>query len=179
MKKVLAICGSTRTLSANLGIIKYTASLLSNEVEVETYTDLSLLPHFNPDLDKGNAPEIVEQFRDKIRNADGILICTPEYVFSLPGALKNAIEWCVSTTIFSSKPVALITASASGAMAHQSLQLVMNTIYADLTTETQLLIQGAKGKVDNNGVITDPVTAEQLKLLCTAFISQLHGNKTG
>jgi len=177
MKKVLAICGSTRTTSANLAIIKYTASLLSNEAEVEIYSELSLLPHFNPDLDKDKAPEIVELFRDKVRNADGILICTPEYVFSLPGALKNAIEWCVSTTIFSSKPVALITASASGTMAHQSLELIMKTIYADLRSETQLLIQGAKGKVDNNGVISDAVTAEQLKNLCVAFISHLHGTK--
>ena len=150
-KKVVAICGSTRTQSVNLSIIQYVGRLLSAEVEFEIYNELSLLPHFNPDLDKERAPDIVETLRDKIRDADGVLICTPEYVFSLPGALKNAIEWCVSTTIFSEKPVALITASASGAKAHESLQLVMKTIYADMTEETQLLIQGAKGKVNNNG----------------------------
>jgi chromate reductase, NAD(P)H dehydrogenase (quinone) len=177
MKKVLAICGSTRTLSANLGIIRYVEKILPGEVQLEIFSELSTLPHFNPDLDKDKAPEIVERFRNKIRNADGILICTPEYIFSLPGALKNAIEWCVSTTIFSLKPVALITASASGAMAHQSLQFIMKTIYADLRNETQLLIQGAKGKVDNDGVISDPATAEHLKNLCVAFISQLNGTK--
>ena len=173
-KKVLAICGSTRAQSANLSIIQYIGELLSDKVELEIYNELSLLPHFNPDLDKDRAPEIVEALRDKIRNADGVLICTPEYVFSLPGALKNALEWCVSTTIFSEKPVALITASASGAKAHESLQLVMKTIYADVREETQLLIQGAKGKVTDKGEITDKATAENLQRLAVKFLLQLN-----
>jgi len=173
-KKVLAICGSTRTQSANLSIIQFLAKLMSSEIEFEIYKDLSALPHFNPDLDKNEAPPIVEQLRDKIRKADGVLICTPEYVFSLPGALKNVIEWCVSTTIFSEKPVALITASASGAIAHESLQLVMKTIYADVRKETQLLIQGAKGKIGKQEEISDAVVAEHLKKLAYAFLSQLN-----
>jgi chromate reductase len=173
-KKVLAICGSTRAQSANLSIIQYLVAITSDELEVEIYNDLASLPHFNPDLDKETAPEIVETLRTKIKNADGILICTPEYVFSLPGALKNAIEWCVSTTIFSEKPVALITASTSGAKAHESLQLVMKTIYADVRDETQLLIQGAKGKINVNGEITDVATAGQLGQLVVSFVNQLN-----
>jgi len=174
MKKVFAICGSTRAQSANLVIIDYVAAILSNEVEVEIYNDLSFLPHFNPDLDKDKAPQIVEALRDKIRSADGVLICTPEYVYSLPGALKNAIEWCVSTTIFSEKPVALITASASGAVAHESLQLVMKTLYADVRKETQLLVRGAKGKITSEGEISDTAVATQLKNLAVAFLIQLN-----
>jgi chromate reductase, NAD(P)H dehydrogenase (quinone) len=177
-KKVFAICGSTRVQSANLSIIQYLAGITSNELEVEIYNDLASLPHFNPDLDKDTAPAIIEQLRTKIKNADGVLICTPEYVFSLPGTLKNAVEWCVSTTIFSEKPVALITASASGAKAHESLQLVMKTIYADVRKETQLLIQGAKGKINNNGEIADVITARQLKELAAAFINQLNEKKS-
>lgn len=173
-KKILAICGSTRTQSANLFIINYVAKLLSTETQFEIYKELYLLPHFNPDLDKERVPEIVEELREKIRKADGVLICTPEYVFSLPGALKNVIEWCVSTTIFSEKPVALITASASGAIAHESLQLVMKTIYADLRKETQLLIQGAKGKISSEGEITDVITSEQLKKLADNFLTHVN-----
>ena len=176
-KKVLAICGSIRTQSANLSIIQYVGKLIADEVELEIYNELSLLPHFNPDFDKDRAPDIVEALREKIKKADGVLICTPEYVFSLPGALKNAIEWCVSTTIFSEKPVALITASASGAKAHESLQLVMKTIYADIREETQLLIQGAKGKINSAGEIVDALTAERLKKLVDAFAGQLSGKK--
>lgn len=172
-KKVLAICGSTRSRSANLSIIQYVAALLPEELEVEIYTELSLLPHFNPDLDNGNVPEIIAVLRDRISRSHGVLICTPEYVFSLPGALKNVLEWCVSTTVFSQKPVALITASASGAKAHEALQLVMKTIGAGVRAKTQLLIQGAKGKVDKEGTITDAVTVQQLKKLADAFAIQM------
>ena len=172
-KRVLAICGSTRAQSANLFLIQKVAALMSNDVNFEVYKDITLLPYFNPDLDKEAAPPIVEVWREKIREADGVLICTPEYVFSLPGVLKNAIEWCVSTTVFSEKPVALITASASGAAAHESLQLVMKTIYSDLRTETQLLIQGAKGKIDGHGRITDASLDQNLKKLAEAFAKQL------
>jgi chromate reductase, NAD(P)H dehydrogenase (quinone) len=172
-KKILAICGSTRAQSANLSIIHYVGELFPDEVEMEIYGELSALPHFNPDLDKERAPDIIETLREKVKDADGVLICTPEYVFSLPGALKNAIEWCVSTTIFSEKPVALITASASGTKAHDSLQLVMKTIGADIQEETNLLIQGAKGKV-NDKEITDTVTAEKLEKLAAKFVQQLN-----
>jgi chromate reductase, NAD(P)H dehydrogenase (quinone) len=172
-KKVLAICGSTRTRSANLSIIRYVAALMPDKVEMDIYEGLSDLPHFNPDLDKDIVPPTVQSLRDRISEADGVLICTPEYVFSLPGALKNALEWCVSTILFSEKPVALITASASGVKAHESLQLVLKTIGASLREETQLLIQGAKGKVDGQDTITDPDTGRQLKELAAAFAVRL------
>ena len=171
-KKVFAICGSTREHSANLVILQYIAAVISNEFDVEIYEGLSALPHFNPDHDKETAPPIVEELRTKIKNADGVIICTPEYVFSLPGALKNAIEWCVSTTVFSEKPVALITASASGVKAHESLQMIMKTIYADVRQETQLLIQGAKGKV-KSGIIIDEQLQNQLKDLAGSFSNLL------
>jgi NAD(P)H-dependent FMN reductase len=71
------------------------------------------MPHFDPELSTDNPPKIIVEFRTAIEKADGILICTPEYVFIIPSGL-NAIEWCVSTTVFSDKPVGLITASADG-----------------------------------------------------------------
>lgn len=172
--KIFAICGSTRMKSANLSILQYIANKAADQLEVEIYNDLASLPHFNPDLDKDEAPEIIEGLRSKIKNAGGVIICTPEYVFSLPGALKNAIEWCVSTTIFSEKPVALITASASGVNAHESLQLVMKTIGADVREETQLLIQGAKGKINMEGEIIDAGAEQQLKQLVQEFIGRLN-----
>lgn len=178
-KKILAVCGSTRVQSANLSIIEHIAGISATEMEFEIYNELSGLPYFNPDLDKDKAPGIVEELRSKIKNSDGVLICTPEYVFSLPGALKNLIEWCVSTTVFSEKPVALITASASGAKAHESLQLVMKTIYADLRDDTQLLVQGAKGKIGADGRITDPLLLQQLSDLTSAFLYQLNQKAKG
>lgn len=171
--KVFAICGSTRAQSASRSILQFIMGISAERFKMEIYEDLSLLPHFNPDLDKDPAPPLIEALRNKIKTSDGVLICTPEYVYSLPGALKNVIEWCVSTTVFSEKPVGLITAAASGVKAHESLQLVMKTIYADLRPGTQLLIQGAKGKVNEQGQIVDENLVVQLQNLADAFAAQM------
>lgn len=97
-----------------------------------------------------------------MNTADGILICTPEYIFSIPSGLKNAIEWCVSSTVFSDKTTGLITASASGQKGHEELQLIMKTVMATFTEETLLLIQGIKGKINDKGEITDTKTLGDL-----------------
>jgi len=135
---------------------------------------LAQLPHFNPDIDKdGILPNSIQDFRDKIHEADSVLICTPEYVFSLPGSLKNAIEWTVSTTLFSHKPVAIITAAASGEKAHESLLLIMKTIEAKLSPQSQLLISGGKSKINSTGEITDPATLNKIKELISDFTKAL------
>lgn len=75
----------------------------------------------------------------------------------------------MSTTVFTDKPLALITASANGEKAHEELQLIMETLMTKFTFETTLLIQGVKGKIDNNGNITDSQTKEKLTNFIDAF----------
>lgn len=105
------------------------------------------------------------------------MICTPEYVFSIPSGLKNAIEWCVSTTVFSDKPIGLITAAASGQKGHEELQLIIKTVMTKFTPETTLLIPGIKGKIDDKGEITDSKTKEVLTRFISAYqnLVQNHG----
>ncbi|MBV9988106.1 MAG: NAD(P)H-dependent oxidoreductase [Chitinophagaceae bacterium] len=162
LKNILAISGSTRKASVNLHILKHLAGLYKERARITIYEELDQLPHFNPDLDIDPPPPQVARFRELIGAADGVLICTPEYVFSMPGSLKNALEWMVSTVILSDKPAALITASLSGLKAHEELQLVMKTIGATLSPATNLLIQSPKTKISADGQITDPTTAGQL-----------------
>src|SRR5205814_1264957 len=90
-------------------------------------------------------------------------------IFSVPSGLKNAIEWCVSTTVFSKKPVGIITASASGEKGHEELKLIMRTIETIFTEDTTLLIKGIKGKVDENGNIKDDKTNTALMHFIEAF----------
>jgi len=116
---------------------------------------LKSLPHFDPELSISNTPDSVLEFRKAVENSSAVLVCTPEYVFSIPSGLKNAIEWCVSTTIFTDKPVGLITASAHGQKGHEELQLLFRTLSARLDEKTCLLIQGVKGKVDGEGIIEE------------------------
>lgn len=74
---------------------------------MELIDDLSTFPHFRTEQTDTNVPEKIIKFREQVANADGIVISTPEYVFSIPSGLKNILEWCVSTTIFSDKPVSI------------------------------------------------------------------------
>ena len=171
--KIFAISGSTRKNSSNFKILKFISENINSKFEVEIFEDLESIPHFNPDLDTDNPPEIISLLRNKIAAAAGVIICTPEYVFSLPGSLKNVLEWCVSTTIFSNKNVGLITASASGEKGHEQLGLIMKTVEAKFTEETQLLIQGIRGKLDSDGNISDQKTFSTLLEFIRNFERQI------
>lgn len=162
LKKILAISGSTRTDSSNEKLIRYITEISKDLFTITTY-DISTLPYFNQDLDNSEVPESVIDFRKAIENSDGILICTPEYVFSIPGILKNAIEWTVSTVVFSDRPTAIITASSSGIKAHESLILVMQTVGVKMPEASALLIQSIKSKTNAEGQVVDPSTLKQLK----------------
>lgn len=169
MKNIFAINGSASDHSSNQKLLENFAELTKDFFSLTIFNDLKKLPHFDPELSVDNTPKIILDFRHSIETADGIIICTPEYVFSIPGGLKNAIEWCVSTTIFSGKPTGLITASANGVKGHEELQLIMKTIMATFTPATTLLIQGVKGKINDDGKITDNKTKDDLIRFSNAF----------
>ncbi len=168
-KKIFAIIGSASQNSTNLKLVQLIASLTHDVFDLTIFDGLKTLPHFDPELSADHPPEPIISFRKQIEQADGILICTPEYVFSVPSGLKNAIEWCIATTVFSDKPTGLITASANGAKGHEELQLIMKTAMAAFTAETTLLIQGVKGKINLQGQITDPRTMDLLLHFIDSF----------
>lgn len=142
-------------------------------LDVEIFGGIDKLPHFNPDLDQENLPVLIKDFRNRFQMAAGVPIYTSEYVFSLAGSLKKAIEWNVSTTNFSNKPVAIIVAAASGEKAFESLALVLTTIEARILEQSKLLIKGAKGKVGMDGVIQDQDTIASIKALVESFIKSI------
>lgn len=168
-KNILAIIGSASSNSTNLKLVEKIASLTINEFNLTIFNDLKTLPHFDPELSSNNPPKQIIELRKNIDQADGIIICTPEYIFSIPSGLKNAIEWCISTTIFTDKSTGLITASANGQKGHEELQLIMKTAMAKFTNETTLLIQGVKGKFDDQGNLSDLNTLKQLEKFIADF----------
>ena len=171
--KLLAISGSTRKSSSNLNLIKAIAGLTTEVFTITIFDSLTELPHFNPDIDNEGVPEQVTSFRQQLRNADGILICTPEYAIGVPGTLKNAIDWTVSSMEFSQKPVALITASLSGGRAHQSLLGTLLIIEARMTKDTQLLISSIKTKVSSDCKITDPENLNSINKLTKSMTEMI------
>jgi chromate reductase, NAD(P)H dehydrogenase (quinone) len=174
-KKIFAIIGSAGKNSANLKLVNQIAGQTKDEFDFTIFDRLADLPHFDPELSIENTPKQIEDFRTSVERSDAILICTPEYIFSIPSGLKNAIEWCVSTTVFSGKPAGIITASASGQKGHEELQLIMKTIDAKFNEETVLLIQGIKGKINEQGVITDPKTKNELENFIDGFKRLIEG----
>ena len=168
-KNIFVIIGSARKNSTNEKLINHFDDLTKDIFSLKIFKDLNTLPHFNPELSKDNTPNAITEFRKNIENADGIIICTPEYVFSIPSGLKNGIEWCVSTTVFLDKPIGIITASADGEKGHEQLQLIMKTVMAKFTKETTLLIQGIGAKISEQGHITDYKTNQGFINFIAAF----------
>jgi chromate reductase len=168
-KNIFVIIGSASQISANQKLVGNFAQLTHNDFTLTLFDQLKTLPHFDPESSADNTPKEIIELRSQIEKADGILICTPEYIFSIPSGLKNAIEWCVSTTVFSNKPTGLITASASGEKGHEELQLIMKTLMSHFTSETSLLIQGIKGKINEQGQIIDQKTTDDLTRFTNAF----------
>jgi len=175
-KKILAICGSTRKTSTNSNLINAIYNLYAESVDVKIFEGLTNIPHFNPDLDNENPPENVLDFRYQLKQADGILICTPEYAMGVPGTLKNAIDWTVSSMEFSHKPVALITASTSGHKAHHSLMETLRVIEADIPDNSQLVISHVRTKVQGDN-ITDANTLNQVKNVVDALIGVIQNRE--
>lgn len=171
-KNILAICGSTRKSSTNLNLIRAIIQLYADSIAINIFQGLGEIPHFNPDLDNDNPPKNVSDFRNRLKEADGILICTPEYAMGVPGTLKNAIDWTVSSMEFSHKPVALITASTAGSKGHQSLMDTLKIIEADIPGSSQLLISHVKTKVEGDN-ITDKPTLQQVKDVMDSLISSI------
>ena len=168
-RKIYAINGSAGRNSSNRKLIDNFILLTEDYFDVTVLEDLKILPPFDPELTNEHTPDVITIVRDNIAHADGVLICSPEYIFSIPSGLKNLFEWCVSTTIFSDKPTGIITAAASGTKGHEELQLIMSTIMASFTTETTWLIQGVKGKISSSGDIVDSEVKRKLLAFAGAF----------
>jgi NAD(P)H-dependent FMN reductase len=177
--KILAISGSTRHQSANLNLIRAIVNLFAGNLNFKIYEGLTSLPHFNPDLDHDAPPETVTAFREQLKSAHGILICTPEYAMGVPGTLKNAIDWTVSSCEFSHKPVALITASSMGEKAHASLLETLKIIECDIPENSQLLISFVKTKVSRDDKITDEATLVQVKAVMHSLQAVISGRANG
>lgn len=177
MKNILAISGSTRAGSVNAQLLNWLADRHRETITINVYQDIANLPHFNPDHTGDAAPEVVKAFYTLVEHADAIIICTPEYVFSLPGAMKNALEWLVSTTFLADKPTAMIVASSLGEKAYESLDLILKTLGAAIGNDGGVLISAARTKIDDSGKIIDEETISKMDLMMQGLIATMQSGK--
>lgn len=163
---ILAISGSLRKHSTNTMLMHAMMALAPTTLKFQVYDQLNDLPHFNPDLDVDDGPVSVQHFRSQLKQADGVLICTPEYGNGIPGVLKNALDWIVSSGEWVNKPTVVIAASPSplgGNQAHTSILLTLNMINALVLDDASHTIPHITMKINRQGTIIDPATKKALQ----------------
>ena len=173
MTTIVAISGSLRTGSSNTAVLQAIAILAPPEVQVVLYSNLSELPHFNPDLDTETPPPAVSEFRSRLLASNGVLISSPEYAHGVPGTLKNALDWLVRSGELYEKPVALINASPRSSHAQASLTETLTTMTARLVPEACVTVALPNKSVDASGICNDPEISGILSLATTAFARAL------
>ena len=166
MKKIDAISGSLRKNSYNTLCLKEIKNLIGKETEMEIL-DISAIPLFNEDLKQNNFPAVVKELNEKLRNADLILIATPEYNYSVSGVLKNALDWFSrgDNPVFEGKKVAIISASISrfgGVRAQNHLRQILFCMDAGLINHPEVFISSAHTLFKNN-ILIDQHTKEILQ----------------
>ncbi|WP_152658215.1 NADPH-dependent FMN reductase [Oceanobacillus sp. CFH 90083] len=171
---LVALSGSIRKQSSTQKVLRCLENFMPENVDYEIYNVIENLPHFNPELDGDQPPEEVQVYRELLSGADGVIICTPEYIKGVPSVLKNALEWLVSSAELYTKPVAVITASGNGENAHQSLQINLSMLYANVFEGGALLISGADSKLNEDGEFVKNEVNTSLKLLISKLIEEIN-----
>ena len=173
--KILGFAGSLRKNSYNRSLLQAALELLPEDVELEVF-DLDGIPLFNEDLE--NRPvEKVKEFKAKIKAADAILIATPEYNYSIPGVLKNAID-CASRpygdNAFAYKPVAIMGASPGmigTARAQYHLRQCFVFLSCFALNQPEVMVSFAQEKIDKDGKLTDQKTREKIRELMESLVT--------
>lgn len=167
--KVLAISGSLRKGSFNTLTLHAMQDVAPEGMEF-TYAEIGDIPLYNDDVRLAGYPVQAQRFRAQVAAADGIVIATPEYNYSVSSALKNAIDWASRPPDqpFNNKPCALISASGGptgGIRAQFHLRHILVALNAFPVNNPHVIVAGAPDKFDANGKFTDPVGKELMRQL--------------
>ena len=170
---VLGFSGSLRKASNNSGLLRAAADLLPPDMKLEIY-DISQIPLYNADILAAGMPEPVRDFKARIAAADALLIATPEYNYSMPGVLKNALDWASrppKESPLNGKPLAIM--GAGGVLGTSRAQYHLRQVASGLNmlalNKPELAIQRGWEKFDEHGNLIDEATREQLRDLLDAL----------
>jgi chromate reductase len=174
---VISICGSLRKGSFNAIVQRALPSLAPDGMVLKEAPPFAAFPLYNADVQTATGfPEPVTALADAIRAADGVIIVTPEYNFSIPGGLKNAIDWVsrLPSQPFAGKPIALQSASpgpVGGARVQYDLRKAMVFLDAFVLNKPEIFIGGCGSKFDEKtGTLTDETTRNFIKQQLAAFV---------
>ena len=180
---ILGIAGSLRKASFNRAVLRAAQQLVPEGVTLEIF-DLAGIPPFNQD-EEANPPERVAQLKARIRAADAILLVTPEYNYSIPGVLKNAIDWAsrpYGDSAWEEKPVAVMGASV-GAMGTARAQYHLRQVFVFLNmyplNRPEVMITNAAQRFDEKGNLKDEDTKAHIRNLLVALVAWAKHHERG
>jgi chromate reductase len=172
--KILGFVGSLRKGSYNKALMRVAVELKPEDVTIEVF-DLEGIPSFNQDLER-QPPQVVKEFKAKIRKADALLIASPEYNYSVPGVLKNAIDWAsrpYGDNSFEGKPVAIMSASVGslgGARAQYHLRQSLISLNMHPLNRPEVMMPFAQDNVNANGNVTNEQTRQLIRELLETLV---------
>ncbi len=171
--KILGISGSLRRGSFNTAALRTCAELMPGGMTM-TYARIDDIPLFNQDVFDAGLPEPAKRFRAEVAAADGLLIASPEYNFSLSAALKNAIDWGSRppNQVFQDKPIAIFSTSQGpmgGARVQYYLRRILGQLWGHVLPRPEIFIGNAASKFDAQGKLTDETTRKLLTDLLVGF----------
>ena len=172
--RIVGLAGSLRRGSFNRQLLEAAAHELSADVEFDIWDGLEHVPPFNEDLEGAPEPLAVAELRRVIREADGVLIATPEYNGSIPGQLKNALDWASrprSLAVLEGKPVVTLSASPTqygAARAHADLRKVLGVIGAEVRGD-EVAVARIHEQFDEDGGLVDDELRHRLHSTLTLF----------
>ncbi|MFJ4921609.1 NADPH-dependent FMN reductase [Streptomyces sp. NPDC088725] len=176
---LLAISGSLREQSLNTALLRAARDHAPDGLTIELYERLGDIPPYNQDLDGTEPPEPVADLRDAITRADGLLISSPEYNYSVSGVLKNALDWASrpgGASSLGGKPVAVTGASPGNfgtARGQMALRQVLMATRCEVLVQPELMVFGAHQRCDENGEFSDETTLSLLRELLTVFRDEI------
>lgn len=176
---IVAFTGSLRRGSFNKSALRAAQELMPAGASLEII-DLAPIPFFNEDLEAQGVPQVVMEFKEKIALADALLIATPEYNYSIPPVLKNALDWASRGTDspLSGKPTAIMSASPGmfgGARAQYHLRQVCVILNLQPLNRPEVFIMSAHTKFDQDGKLTDEYTRNAIAKLLEALVQKVRG----
>jgi chromate reductase, NAD(P)H dehydrogenase (quinone) len=173
--RILLVSGSTRSGSANTAALITAAEIAPSQVTAVPYDGLAELPAFNPDHDGDRLPPSAARLRRQIAESDAVLFCTPEYAGTLPGSLKNLLDWTVGGGEFDRKPAAWINVAAPGRGkgAEDSLAAVLGYVGADIVEAACRQIPVDRTAIGPDGTVIGLPFAVEIAEVWDALLSHL------
>jgi len=154
---LLALCGSLRAGSSNRALLEAARRVQPDGIGISIYDGIGALPHFSPDLDNGALlPDSAKILRQRVEDADGLVISCPEYMHCLPGSFKNALDWMVGCEKFPGKPVALFQATSRHEHVPAMLRDVLRTMAADVIEEASIVLPATTNRIEPEALAADP-----------------------